>query len=157
MEQGAFSIYIAYSLKLLVSGAHLLNCSETLPAGLGAPITFVLHSAARLNSLKHHSDLPQLLHGTGRGTLSLGCLSPACCFGISPTGPDLNESGDSHKDALPTSPHTAGRFYEPPGPEHIFITFFYTFLLDSELLETEMDDVVIWVFLASSKCSIKAC
>lgn len=123
-ESNPFLIYIASSLKLLVSGAHLPDCSETLPAGLGAPVTFVLHAAARLNSLKRHSDLPQLLQGTGQGTLSSGRWSPACGFGISPTGPDLNESGDGHEDALPTSPHTAGHFYEALGPEHIFITFF---------------------------------
>lgn len=121
--KGAFFIYIIYSLKLLVSGAHLLDCYENLPTGLRAPITFVLHSA-RLNSLKHHSDLSQLLDGTGRGTLSSVRWSPDCCLGIRPTVPDLNKSGDSP----PHVPHTAGRFCKPLGPEYIFITFFCTFL-----------------------------
>lgn len=50
---------------LLGSDAHLLDYCENLLSGLLAPITFIFLTAARLNTLNHHSDLAQYLDGAG--------------------------------------------------------------------------------------------
>lgn len=89
----------------------------------------------------------------------LGDLIPACRLGIGPTMAELSSQVFSVRMLFSClSPRPPGAPYQPLNTYH---TFYHPLLLSfcntGSSLQTEMDDLVISVFLAPSKCSIKAC